>query len=220
MCLTRLVNKIRSNMAKADPKDFILNTDYEMDKIIYYTEGEITPGSTNFIMVDNLSFVPLLFGNCAFNSDFSDSRMSPYVQWVDNGQIEFQYWAGLSSGRVFIGIRYNNTENANKKLYFRLYGFEPSNSTTKTPKTSKLSKKFILNTDYNYCKLYKKGVVSGDAEIEHNLGYIPFVLAWNGTPYTTQHWMNYSDSYVTVTTKKVVIKSSGTTHYRIYYDEA
>ena len=75
MCLKRLVSKI---MAKVDPRDFLLNTDYEMDKIVYFKEGSLNSGQTDVSIPHKLGFAPLIFGICAFNEDFSDARGIPY----------------------------------------------------------------------------------------------------------------------------------------------
>ena len=201
-------------MTKAKPDDFLLNTDYEMDKIIYFKEGSIMPGEVQTID-HGLHFRPLLFGPCGFNSDFSDPKMSPYLQWTNNGSISFQYYATASQ----ITINYTNDDNSSQKLYYRLYGFQTTGSTRPAPKTSGKAKTFIINTDYNYCKLYKKGYTNSDLTIEHNFGYIPLVLAWDS--YGSPIW--FSDTggeYVAVTTSNVVIKCSSRVHYRIYYDEA
>ena len=206
-------------MAKVDPQDFIINTDYEMDKIIYYTEGSMMPsgtvGTPSVKYIDhNLGFTPLIFGVWSFNSDFTDSKMSPYNQFTDTGVLWFQY----SSGNSQILLQYRNDDEPTQKLYYRLYAFEPSNVNKVVPKTSGKAREFIVNTDYNYCKLFKKGYVDGSATITHNLGYIPLVLAWTGS---TQVWSNDQDDYVEVTKTQVIIKRSANwrTHYRIYYDE-
>lgn len=199
---------------KINPKDFLLNTDYEMDKIVYYTTGEMTPGSKS--ITHNLGFTPLLFGVGAFNSDFSDSRMSPYISWSPT--VSFQF----SSNNTYINFNYSNSGSSTKKLYYRIYAFEPADSYHKVPATTKYAKEFIINTDYNYCKLYKKGVATGDLTIKHNFGYIPLVLAWDYGNNTTYHWFNDVSDYITVTETEVRIKNSnsnGKVQYRIYYDE-
>ena len=65
-------------MAKVDPRNFLLNTDYEMDKIVYFKEGSLNAGQYDVDMPHGLNFTPLVFGVCAFNSDFSDPRSVPF----------------------------------------------------------------------------------------------------------------------------------------------
>ena len=138
------------------------------------------------------------------------------------------YMAYIYSVSDGIRLGYGN-ENLNQKLYYRIYGFEPSNSTAKVGKTQKDAKNFILNTDYNYCKLYKKGIVTSDSTILHNLGYKPFVLAWEeyeplGT--ITPCWISggtedgFAEISTTPTSVKIsVVQPNTKIHYRIYYDE-
>ena len=127
---------------------------------------------------------------------------------------------------------YANT-NTNQRLYYRLYGFEPSNSTAQIGSTQKDAKQFMINTDYNYCKLYKKGVLDTNGSVKHNLGYTPLVLAWqeyawrNPAPsLISPCWMSGGDdtniASVTVTPTEISvvgIPTNGKLHYRIYYDE-
>ena len=210
-------------MAKLDPRDFLLNTDYEMDKIVYFTEGSLDEGQVRNIS-HKLPFTPLVFGICAFNSDFSDPRTLPFEQVRDN-IISFTIYANSS----IIQIGYGNYADNPPKAYYRIYAFEPSNSFAKVGKTSQHAKNFILNTDYNYCKLYEKGIVNSDTTVQHNLGYIPQVLVWqedsNGLVYPTSNALlddpiSDSPSWVRVTSTGVTFKNVGKSHYRIYYDEA
>lgn len=202
---------------KIDPRDFLLNTDYEMDKIVYFTSGEISPGETISIP-NNLSFTPLVFGVCAFNEDFSDPKISPYQESIDSGTILLQFYA--RNGEIV--VRYQNDRSSSEKMYYRIYAFEPTGSSSNAPYTSSKAKKVILNTDYNYCKLYKKGVTDSDLAITHNFGYIPFVLAWReGGGTCMPQWFSDNDlGYVEVTNTTVYLKSGNDKlHYRIYYDE-
>lgn len=212
----------------ANPTDFLLNTDYEMDKIVYYASGEIMPTGNTYEYVEefNLGFIPLFFATLSFTEDFSDTRMSSTIS-EDGTIIQMQSY---SDG---IAIRYENPNNPNQKLYYRIYAFEPSDSTASVGKTQKDAKQFILNTDYNYCKLYKKGISTSDTTINHSLGYVPFVLAWSENKWTnpapgviTPCWFSGAESSnipsVSVTSSSVTISgvpANGKVHYRIYYDE-
>ena len=212
-----------------DPRKFILNTDYEMDKIIYFVEGNITAGQSKNI-IHNLDFTPLIFGVCAFNSDFSDSRALPYEYFTQDNTVAFTIFADGTK----IQIGYDDYNQPSSKAYYRIYAFEPSNSSAVVPATSNNANKFILNTDYNYCKLYKKGTVSGNTDtfIGHNLGYLPQVLAWSEDssglviPIESNNWedpITNTPTGVAVGTTTIQFKFAGaglgTIHYRIYYDE-
>ena len=215
-------------MAKIDPRDFLLNTDYEMDKIIYFEEGEMD-AYDSVTLPHNLGFAPLVFGVCAFESDFSDPRSIPFEYLTQDTTIGVQVFA--SDEAVY--LNYINYAPNPPKVYYRIYAFEPSGSHAKIGATSKYAKNFILNTDYNYCKLYTSGVVDhviATHVVEHNFGYMPQVLAWFESG-DFVFPMNFSmpagpggnsEQYIAVTDSTVTIKNSSDeikTHYRIYYDE-
>ena len=210
----------------SDPKDFLLNTDYEMDKIIYFTSGSISPqNSYQYVGEYNFGCIPLVFATFSFTEDFSDTRMS----WTFTDTLTINLQA-VSDG---VRVLYRNSSNPNQKLYYRVYGFMPSNAAANVGSTQKSAKQFMLNTDYNYCKLYKKGVVDTNTTITHDLGYTPLVLAWQESPWAnpapaviTPCWASgYEDSgipsiSVTKTDVSIVeIPTNNKVHYRIYYDE-
>lgn len=200
-----------------DPRDFLLNTDYEMDKIIYFDTSTITAGSSDTI-AHNLTFAPLVFGAFATNSDFSDAHLLPF-----SGQNDEQFT--LSADSTNVNIAYDN-QDPTASVYYCIMGFEPDGSTADAPATSQNADKLIINTEYNYCKLYDKGTVLGNADttIAHDLGYLPQVMAWaelNGelTP------INLSgQNGIEITDTEVNFYYSGASydniHYRIYYDES
>lgn len=206
-----------------DPRDFLLNTDYEMDKIVFFAEGEVANFS-NDSPTHDLGFAPLVFGVFSYNSDFSDSRTMPYTEVTTTQSISVDVY----SSDTGVTIWYQDQNNTHPKIYYRLYGFEPSNSTAKVPPTSGHAKKFVLNTDYNYCKLFKKGIINGTGSVTHNLGYIPQVLVWeqNGNiiipiddSAPSDPWVGYV-RYVNVTPTEISAHGYSKVHYRIYYDEA
>lgn len=203
---------------KVDPRDFILNTDYEMDKIVYFTEGSISLDPYEINIPHKLGFTPLVFGVCATQSDFSDSRSIPFQVQTPDGYISFSVLADSTNIRISFG-----SYNMANRMYYRIYAFEPTDSHAKVGGTSKNAKQFILNTDYNYCKLYKAGITTGATTLKHNLGYLPQVMAWrkSGSSIIPIETASESD-----TTQNVVVKTdsvvfpSADIHYRIYYDEA
>lgn len=218
-----------------NPKDFLLNTDYEMDKIVLFYEGELSPSSAGSgyeqTISHGLGFTPLVFGVCAFNSDFSDARSLPYMELTQDNAITVSVEATQST----IKVSYGNYESTPAKAYYRIYAFEPDGSAADVPPTADNASEFVLNTDYNYCKLFKTGVVDGnsDTTISHGLGYLPFTLAWqessNGLvePIELNNWSDPITNLpygVRVGSQDVLFKYSGQglskIHYRIYYDEA
>lgn len=217
-------------MAKVDPRDFLLNTDYEMDKIVYFTEGSLNSGQTDISIPHKLGFAPLIFGICAFNEDFSDARGIPYQYQTTSDFVAFE----ANSSSTDIKVSFNTANGQPPKVYYRICGFEPAGLKNKLAPTSKYAKNFILNTDYNYCKLYKSGTINASdvTTITHNFGYLPQVMIWresNGriSPFNDSQWYStdLGDTFgVEVTDTYVKIKAANIgldkVHYRIYYDEA
>lgn len=185
----------------ANPTDFLLNTDYEMDKIIYFYETSVEITNTTWqseIIYHNLTFAPLCFGLWSRNKDFSDPhRMTGNghgIYDLDSESYTATY-ASLSSSDytnvsgtenpLFLTLNLYNMPTGT--VYVRIYGFEPEYSHAHISSTSKHANTFILNTDYNYRKLLKKGYVEvpknqqnlyDPVVIEHNLGYIPQIMLW------------------------------------------
>lgn len=213
-----------------DPRDFLLNTDYEMDKIVLFKEGSFT--QTKDIPHD-LGFIPLPFGVWSTDSDFNSTNT---ISGIDASGDDPGYTPLLSvsltakSDKLVLKSG-GNTNNAT--IYYRIYAFEPSSSAQAVPATSSNANTFILNTDYNYAKLLAKGeFTSSGQEYQHNLGYLPQVLAW--MQYTSGGEENieflsfgseFTNIKLTVTNSKIKAGTLSSVfvnkiHWRIYYDEA
>lgn len=240
-------------MAKTDPRDFLLNTDYEMDKIIYFKEVKLTPNQYGVATVThNLGIAPLVTGVWSKNDSFNephalsgtsgviDPSTSSYVMETiichsDETKITFTQYAGPVSSPT------------NFTFYVRIMCFEPYGSHKNLPHTSKNANKFILNTDYNYLKLWEAGAKDttydpnlgqlAPVTIEHNLGYHAQGLFWIESFGQNYHETIPITAWIipNIFTDKAGVESftnkfiiypplvSGSTHkiqYRIYYDEA
>lgn len=228
-------------MAKVDPNDFLLNTDYEMDKLVLVKEGKLdAPQTISF--PHNLPFRPLVFGLCSFKENFSSPSPSPFYkdpEFIGSPQPFIQYKVRFSAA-VYgddITVVYANSNNDPQPIYYRLYAFEPTDSYAKVPPTKNYATLFTLDTDRNYRKLYKKGLVEigKSVTIKHDFGYIPQVMVWYDFPNFNKWTTNVftftdgSAEQVTATTSQVKISfpaqagdiyNDAKIHYRIYYDEA
>ena len=207
----------------ANPNDFLLNTDYELDKIILFEEGTFT-SSKEFS--HKLEFIPLIFGVWSTDKDF-------YSVNPINGELDSSTEPGYTPTTSVMGVanattvRLTCTNPNNQALYYRIYGFEPHDKNKAAQATARKARKFVFNTDYNYCKLMRAGTFTQANQIfEHKLGYIPQVIAWQqnaaGTeikPLTSAQVSNYG---VRVTATQIFSGStiSGTIYWRLYYDEA
>ena len=210
-----------------NPRDFLLNTDYEMDKIIYFKDGDFI-GSTE--LQHNLGFTPLAFGVWSTDSNFN----SVNTLGVTDSSPEAGYTPVLgvkcSATNSKITLTSSGENSGSTKIYYRVYAFEPAGSSASIPSTSSKANTFILNTDYNYCKLKASGeFTSSGQEYTHNLGYIPQVMAW--VKYNTNavepitFGSNYTNFKIIVTTNKIKIDNiqspfAEKIYWRVYYDQA
>lgn len=212
-----------------DPRNFLLNTDYEMDKIVLFKEGNFTQ---TLEIPHGLGFIPLPFGVWSTDSDFSSTNT---ISGLDAG-LEPSYTPELSvsltANRDKLVLKSAGNTN-NTPIYYRIYALEPSGSQADVPATSGEATKFVLNTDYNYTKLLATGEFTGSGQTyNHNLGYIPQVLAWVRYPNSgdeTVEFLAYGSEYTgfMVSVTDTQIKSgnfwSGLVdkiYWRAYYDQA
>lgn len=200
----------------ANPNDFLLNTDYEMDKIILFNQGEFT----NTIQFSHkLGFTPLIFGVWSTDADFYS--VNPINGEIDNSVLSVRGIANASNVTLTAGGNSNN-----RLLRYRVYGLMPSNINKAVQPTARFARKFAFNTDYNYCKLMRAGIFTHSGEeFHHNLSYIPQVIAWSETnngirPLTQAN--EQTGTGLRVTGNRLICGSGVTNniHWRIYYDEA
>lgn len=212
-----------------DPRKTLFNSDYQSDKIVYFKEGTFITTDT---IQHGLSFTPLVFGVWSTDSDFSSvNTLGELDTGTDPGYVPVLS-AECQANSTTISLQSaGNTQNST--LFYRVYAFEPDDSTADVAATSDKAKTFILNTDYNYCKLKDTGVFTqANQEFSHNLGYIPQVMAWVRFIYPStfiqplsgaSEFTNYG---LTVTTNKLIFGNIpipgliDKIYWRIYYDEA
>lgn len=164
---------------------FRLDSDYPMDKIVYFKQGTFTPSSGSFSFSHGLSFTPLVFGVISKNSDFSESY-SFNTPMVETGAITNFAPRGImalsNNTTIYFYVPDELRASLTGTYYYRLYGFSDESSNISTSETSSSGGNLIISSDYNYYKLYESGNVeysgSSSATINHNLGYKPFILLW------------------------------------------
>jgi len=204
----------------ADSRNFLLNTDYPMDKVVYMTSGSFTSptGGIDYQFSHNLSFNPLIIGTWSLDSDFSTSREGGFFGF--EGTDPTTVYAIFSADSTNITIRTINP-GASVVVYYRIYAFMPTNVNDDSTSTASIADNFVLNTDYNYTKLFLSGVSVAVAStvVTHNLGYRPQVIAWlkDSTIYGTELIVDMGYIKVTDTTIEIVSPTYDV-HYRIYAD--
>lgn len=158
-----------------DLRNFLLNTDAPIDKIIGSSTGSVTVPSNDFadvIINHGFSFTPLFYVKWSTSPTFSPSYES---QWFQPSSVPYSIYGNSSSSDMRLSA--SNLSGSSVTLYYQIIYFMPSDVSTDVPSVS--LDDFQLNTDYNYTKIVLEGVLnSGSGTIDHNLGYIPQVEAW------------------------------------------
>lgn len=162
-----------------DPRNFLISSDYPMDMIVGFASGSITipvGGSISPILIPHgLPFTPLDITTWSLNADMSDSH--------DTGFFPYGYQPytidvrTLGSNIRILG--FNNTGSP-VTIYWRSSFLEPPDSNADIPPTNSPVDSFQLSSDYNYFKMAYFGNAV-NATINHNLGFVPHVLAWANT---------------------------------------
>jgi hypothetical protein len=222
-----------------DPRNFLLNTDYPLDKIVYMTSGsisvpngtsDITPGVT---IPHNLPFIPLAIMLWSNTSDFEVCNESMDLAYATS------YFPGPAAGQIYdisadatnLSILRLNSSGSAKTVYYRIFCFAPSNADIDSvvTATQSVGSNFIINTDYNYMKLVANGILTPTSTTyTHNLGYVPRVQIWaEFTDGTIERQIEFQDVQgstaatggvkVTTTTLEA-LNYTPKIHYRIYAD--
>ena len=220
-------------------QDFLINTDYPLDKVVFMISGSITVstgGYQNISIPHNLGFIPLAKGNWTTMSDWSivyEEHIGPLAS--PNSYSPFMYDFSVTSDNTNINIAITNyLSGAPVTIYYRVYCLEPSTSLSEVPATSSDGSDFLLSSDSNYTKLVSAGyydfpdTIAGISSysINHNLGIIPQVIYWiERSGACSQVTQSYYVSGITCqpTTNQVIMTSQGSlagrVHWRVYADD-
>jgi len=171
-------------MSPEEANKTLLNTDYPLDKIVYMDSGSILVPNNNSIFTyipHSLSFIPLVTVTWSLTPNFETSFSTgfpPYRDISDTSAVTV--WATITD----LVIYPLNDTGSTKTYYWRAYGQMPSDVNDETGHTSNATGNFVMNTDYNYSKLYlndKTPYIASPYIVSHNLGYIPRqVSIWRG----------------------------------------
>lgn len=212
--------------------DFLLNTDYPIDKVIYrssifsmslaaydYQPASFAHGNGGiFLPLAQWSFSP------TFASGVYDIGTSPVSSGVT------LYNGDVTVDATNINYAFQNNTPSPVVVYFRVVGLAIPGSDRSVPGTSEYQD-LVLNTDNNYLKIVSEG--QGDINntqsltITHGLGYLPKTLVWSsfdgGTTIFRVDGMGrdflYGDSgnLVTVSASSVIITNLFGITQKYYY---
>lgn len=215
-----------------NPDNFILNSDYPLEKIAGLFEFSGTTGASTSTMAEGVSFqftntvgVPLLIdGQFSFTPDFT-------VAYPLMSEDENRYFSTDSAytTRTTIYISGSGYGGA-RPIYFRIWGFVPEDTAIVVPSTASASQdNFVLDTRKNYLKVFKDGRQKIGADesftIQHNLGYIPYFKVWlgSGSSWQVVTYGSGTLNYAIDSQKLVLTDTSGygfNYYYRVYANEA
>lgn len=176
----------------ANSKKMLLDSDYPIDKIVFSLSGSLTvPNGTSdsfpypIQFPHGLSFTPLTILLWSNTSDFTvtnEGMDAALLQTALTTSVGQEYSAFTDSSNIAI-YRYNNS-GSSQTVYYRIFCFMPSDASEDSlvGSTASSGTPFILNTEHNYMKLYKAGILTTTDNIySHGLGYIPRVQIWSET---------------------------------------
>lgn len=181
---------------------FIFNSDYPMDKVVFYKQIkiDIPAGTTDrvFTVPHNLLFTPLPIAIWSTDADFNSVySIDPLVMTPR--------MSALKADATNITTTFTPDSSTRYEGYLRVYGLLPTTATQETMPTARQSSKLIFDTDKVYSPLIFSGVITTDfnsthvakinvtngykelitqanrIEVEHNLGYNPYMLYWRET---------------------------------------
>ena len=183
----------------SDPRKFIFNSNYPIDKIVFLDERTVTPNSDGDFDVSfnhGLGAVPFIKA-VASDDDWETTYPSGIKiisgNWLTPTDV-FMYFEASSNG-TNVRLRGNLDDTIPVKI--RTWGFfnESDTLNVDAPATANASSnKFILNTKYNYQSLVKEGYAetqNGAITVAHNLGFVPFVDVW--VQDSNGRWKNLDD---------------------------
>jgi len=215
----------------ANARNFLQNTDYPLDKVVYLNSGTTNIASGGSVNIAHgLPFIPLINFYWSLTPDFAvvyEDNVGPFPSGNPGFFFTLQVSARVTATNITLDA---NGTLGSTTIYYRIFGFQPDDSNVDLPPTASAGDVFSFNTDYNYLKLYSASHVSLAAgasfTLVHGLGYRPQVSTWfqtGGINYPSTY-SNEDGRQVEVTSSSVVFTnnslSSGTMYYRIYQDSA
>lgn len=224
-----------------DQRDLLVSSDYPWDKVVYFYQGSATASAFDWqdlVVNHNLSFTPLLIAQWSYFSDFREcygSNDGP----VDANGFPITQTSNFSDSQ-YIYLYYTNNSSSSTTIYWRVFGLMPSTANDDADYTFQDADSFIINSEYNYRKLFMSGrtgfssSIGSSVTVQHDLGYRPQVIVWrdgggsgasgvtlmtsfNGTETDGGTCAVYDDRIVM--SRDAVISTNMAFHYRIYLDD-
>lgn len=222
----------------ASPRDYIVNSDYPMDFIVWGGTGNSTSSNYNQTVTTishGLPFKPLVFGQFSLDNGATWMPMGLYDYFVNKIDI----WIESDATNVYVNFTY--LASGSKTIQFRIWAFAPADADASVVIPASSSNDYRLNTDFNYSKLVKAGkwtITTGARQtiFSHGLGYTPEVMVWFETSNgrirdaaaqfsgNTTYWpiqytqIDNTALYARFTSTAIGSLNYTAVHYRIYGD--
>lgn len=213
-----------------DLRNFIIHSGYPIDKVIAIKSGSYLIKNQNELS-DTLYVAHGLPGKAlgitVFSnySDFRDTYDEGYPQYVNPGEYGMRVRVTNSN----IEITGWNQSNNNYTVYWRTFLLESSETSYDVKYTAVDADIFQFNSEYNYSKLVKEGVVTSTTTITHGVNFVPQTLIWmdNGTWIERLTSVNNANKAAEFPDNTTILLRPGSTgvagvsklHYRIYGDD-
>ena len=180
MCLRKLIKKM------ANIENFIFDSDYPTDKIVFMHEGEINITSTWSYCRDfvNTHIPTQLYAEGDYKLPGSDTVYPIDGSTSGESSTQVTLASFMYQDECWTVVTALTTESSlvGKKLPYRIWGYydEEAAKNININATTNVSKsKLALNTDNNYPRFLGDKHIQQGQTYTHNLGFIPIVRAWS-----------------------------------------
>lgn len=155
--------------------DFLLNSDYPIEKIVGSVTGSFTRTNANYLTSEvvshGLSYAPLYIMQWSTSPDFIPAYTE---QLIGDGATPLLEAQTNSTSVILSGY----VPSGSVTFYYQVLFFMPPDVNVAAIPTESLYDDFVLNTDYNYPKIFQEGKSTSTITINHNLGYYPLAEYW------------------------------------------
>lgn len=185
----------------SNPRDFLFTTEYPIDKIVYMGEGEWNPTDGEWddetghykgerIIQTDFGAVNMVVGEWT-DDDWVTAYPIASTKYIggwyrrDSQSLIYEKYVNVTMYGSSSGFYIRCISSYTDKIKYRFYSFlsEQYLEANVNP-TASLSNKLVLDTRENYPKLFEDKIIhlTGGTPYTyyHNLGFRPFIRAWNG----------------------------------------
>lgn len=208
-------------------QDFLLNTDYSADKIVWLQEGSISANAgSNDIRLSNTLGVNLFVRGVFSRDNFQTAYEFGTSKYLPNSLVlDFSSYVASDTSEVLAHIGLNSGSTVQYRLWGVVNEAETQNLDINGT-VSDTANQFIVNTKFNLPRLYAEGYANPDTDYNHSLGFIPYVDVWAYDKYMKK-WSLFpvgtfgsgfiGGSPITVDVSKISFTSQNPTYTEFYY---